>query len=163
LAHNGTICFYPCAGRDIALPRRLLRNKVDQIICCDTDPRYNNFLDKEKNKKEDSPECHFVKGDARNVVIDLERIDILFHRNDSWGEGGSGVPVLSYHFLPLVIERMPDKGGLIYTDGSNSLQSWFERISRPNGVERCGCHFEPIEVINDIRPLPIWVISVQKS
>lgn len=142
---------------------RLLAAYVDLVIFCDIDPdqeeKYREFCSQFKHKE---PKHQFICGDAQDIVKTLSRIDVLFHRNDSWGEGGSAVPVLSYHFLPYVLDRMPNTGGIIITDGSNSLQSWFERISRPKGVERLGWFFKPLEYIKDGSKSGLCVVKVKK-
>jgi len=160
--HN-RIAFYPCCGKDIITPRRILKGFVEEIIFCDIKPALESAVAEEQQNAPHLPYSRYIYGDARGVVLTLPRIDVLFHRNDSWGEGGSGVPVLSNHFLPLVLERMPAEGGLIITDGSNSLQSWIERISRPQGVERIGWSFKPSERYPDGKIAKLWVIEARRS
>jgi hypothetical protein len=101
----------------------------------------------------------FQAGQTWTPMVGQFSMPVDIHRNDSWGEGGSGVPVLSYSFLPLFVERMPASGWQIYTDGSNSLQGWFERISRPKGVDQIGCYFTSIGKIESAKRDPLWIIS----
>ena len=73
-------------------------------------------------------------GDARDVVKEIERIDVLFYRRYGVGEGGSGLFVLDESFLPDTLARFPASGGLIITDGSNSRGSNFKRMIRNSGL-----------------------------
>lgn len=84
-----TICkvaFYPCCASDFRQPMMLLADYADLVIFCDIDPdkkeKYREFCSKFKNIK---PKHQFICGDAQDIVKTLSRIDVLFHRNDSWG------------------------------------------------------------------------------
>ena len=138
------IGFYPCCGADIKVPLLIMRNYVDKVIFCDTNPRRLASFKKIKlNLPPNLPESSLLIADANEVISQLDRIDVFFYRCDGVGEGGSGVIALGNRFLDMVIKRMPNEGGLIITDGSNSRQSNFERMSRPQGVFKFGRKLEP--------------------
>jgi len=132
---SARIAFYPCCGRDIIQPLKLLRNRADVLICCDLRPIVTDLGDK-------AHQLIFIRGDVRSIVDKLQRIDILFHRNDSMGEGGSGIPVLGDAFLPKIVDRMHPEQAWIVTDGSNSRGKHFERMQRTNGLKRHGKWFQ---------------------
>jgi len=80
--------------------------------------------------------------DVRTVVDRIERIDVLFYRRDSGGEGGSGVFVLGDSFLPRLLGRFSVNGGVLITDGSNSRGGNFKRMTGSSGLTKHGWHFE---------------------
>ena len=86
------------------------------------------------------PTAHLISDGARRGIQTLERIDVLFYRKDSMGEGGSRVLVLAKPFLLTVLERMPPEGGLIITDGSNRGNHYYRKTFRPQGVKKFGYH-----------------------
>ncbi len=135
---SARIAFYPCCGKDIVKPLRLLRNRADVLICCDIRPIVVDSGDREQ-------QLIFVREDARSIIEKIQRIDILFYRNDSMGEGGSGIPVLGDAFLPKIVEKMHPERAWIITDGSNSRGKHFERMQRTNGLKRHGKWFRLAE------------------
>jgi len=60
--------------------------------------------------------CHFR--DAFEVFQELDMLSVFFYRNDSSGEGGSGVWWLGERLFNMIIDKLVD-GALIITDGSN--------------------------------------------
>lgn len=83
--------------------------------------------------------------DVREAIGGFTRIDVLFYRKDSQGEGGSGVYVLGQKVLPQILSKFPQQGGLIITDGSNSGHRIFKRMIRPTGYfpTGWGWHMQP--------------------
>jgi hypothetical protein len=153
------IAFYPCCNRDIIEPLSLLRDLVDEVVFCDIDRRLVPYWEGAATKaKEKLPQPRFMVEDARVAVRELERIDVLFYRRDSEGEGGSGVYVLSQWFLPSVLEKMPSDGGLIISDGSNSRRGLFRKMKRDSGVRRFNWYFRPIEEQSLLDLYGLWVI-----
>ena len=65
---------------------------------------------------------HFLNKNVWDAVLNLPQIDLLFYRRDGMNEGGSGVEVLFDEFLSLVLQKFPDHGGTIITDGSNAYR-----------------------------------------
>lgn len=127
--------FYPCCGADIAEPLNILRSYVDRVIFCDIDPekelKYHQII---ADIKRSHSASRFIVGDAEKVIHQLLRIDVLFYRGDSGGEGGSGVGVLRRPYLGEVVARMPLPGGLIITNGPNDGGN-FKRMQRSRGLE----------------------------
>ena len=82
------------------------------------------------------PNARLISDGARRGIETLERIDVLFYRRDSWGEGGSNVLVLAKPFLLTVLEKMPPEGGLIITNGSNHGNHYYQKTFRPQGVNK---------------------------
>lgn len=109
------------------------------MFFCDNSPAiadyHNSFRDKLPRKW---PVSKIITGPAQDVLNRLQRIDVLFYRCDSDGEGGSGIKVLGSLFLQSVLDRMPLDGGLIITDGSKSRQSNFEKMIRRSGLNKFG-------------------------
>ena len=165
LSHR--LAFYPCCAADIEVPRRLLSDFADEIVFCDI-RRPSGMI--RASFPGVLPDVRYVRGDARECVKRMQRIDVLFYRRDSNGEGGSAVYVLGKPFLGEVLQRMPDTGGLIITDGSNSGSGMFRRMTRPQGYtsKSWRCHLRPavkqplkqqfnlhiIEVIKLAQPAP---------
>lgn len=133
--------FYPCCCGDFEEPRELLSSFVDEIIFCDIlkHPAWDRM-----NNRGASPKVSLVIEDAREYLKRLPIIDILFHRNDGIGEGGSGIRFLSPPVLAQVVARFPAEGGLIITDGSNSCGHIYKKMLRPGGYLRkeWGLHFQ---------------------
>ena len=91
------------------------------------------------------PITSFVCKDVREAIEGIARIDILFYRKDSQGEGGSGVYILGQKMLPRILSKFPQEGGSIITDGSNSGHRIFKRMIRPSGYSPVGWgwHMQP--------------------
>jgi len=136
------VAFYPCCGLDIQRPLELLRSYAEEVIFCDINrslqARWQNCL---KALPPAGPRPTFLIDDAREAILSIGQINVLFYRKDSDGEGGSGVPVLGDSFLPHLLRRFPLEGGMIITDGSNSYGSNFKRMKRPNGMCKHGWSF----------------------
>ncbi len=129
------VAIYPCCALDIEEPLKLLKDIADEIIFCDTNKSLSHDWNIVVSKlpKEQSPRPSFNCNDILQVLEDIDKIDVLFYRNDSPGEGGSGLYILGKKILPLILSRFPPKGGIIITDGSNSGSKVFRRIIRPRG------------------------------
>lgn len=136
--------FYPCCANDIDEPRQLLNGLVDEIVYCDV--RQPDQWVKYESLN-DLPTIRFIRGDVRERIDCLPSIHILFYRNDSSGEGGSGVYILGKQWLDRILQHFPDEGGLIITDGSNSGSGIFKKMIRPGGYIRKSwqCQFLPSE------------------
>ena len=136
------VAFYPCCYLDFIRPLEILERYVDEVIFCDRDikiaAKQQILIAQRPNI---APRARVRCGDARNVVKEIERIDVLFYRRDGVGEGGSGLFVLGDSFLPDILARFPASGGLIITDGSNSRGSNFKRMIRNNGLLKPGWRF----------------------
>ena len=139
------IAFYPCCALDIEEPLEVLKGTVDEIVFCD--PKISLIPHWERTQRHlrthELPTIAFESDDARRVIERLERVDVLFYRRDSDGEGGSGLYVLSQWFLPDVLNKMPESGGLIVTDGSNSRRSLFRKMKREMGYTKFGWYMRP--------------------
>ena len=137
------VAFYPCCYLDFIRPLEILERYVDEVIFCDRDIK---IAAKQQilivQRPNIAPRARVRCGDARDVVKEIERIDVLFYRRDGVGEGGSGLFVLGDSFLPDILARFPTSGGLIITDGSNSRGSNFKRMIRNSGLEKHGWRFE---------------------
>lgn len=120
------IAFYPCCASDFSAPIRLLKGIVDLVIFCDIKfygplPQY--------------PMARYIRDDVRNVLKGDLKFDLFFYRHDSMGEGGSEVPLLNKHYLSQIVKHFPPEGGMIITDGSNSV-SFIKRSWRGEGYCR---------------------------
>jgi hypothetical protein len=137
-----SVAFYPCCRDDLIEPLTLLRPYADEAVFCDSDGRLESRLRRLACASESGGPTALIRiGDARQVILTLSRINVLFYRRDSEGEGGSGLFVLGDSYLPLVLQRFPADGGLIITDGSNSRGSNFKRMVRPSGMTKHGWRF----------------------
>lgn len=136
------VAFYPCCRLDFERPLQILAEYADEVVFCDIDIRIaaeqQILIAKRSNT---SPRARVQCGDAREVVKEVQQIDVLFYRRDGVGEGGSGLFVLGDSFLPDILARFPTSGGLIITDGSNSRGSNFRRMIRRSGLEKHGWRF----------------------
>lgn len=145
--------FYPCCGEDMSVPMLILKDLVDRVIFCDSNRdlivTHNNIS---SNLETGLPKSRFIAGSAVDVLRIIQRIDVLFYRCDSVGEGGSGELVLSRGILQMVLNRMPLSGGLIITDGSNSRQSNFEKMIRRQGLNKYGWLMQPHPTRPPIEP-----------
>lgn len=134
--------FYPCCETDVVTPVTLMRGYVDRIVFCDVRQKLHKWkLKQPKQVAEDVPVSEFVVGDAREVILQIPVIDVLYYRRDSDGEGGSGLYVLGDVFLRPLMEKFSISGGYIFTDGSNSRGGNFKRMKRKNGMEKFGRRF----------------------
>ena len=137
------VAFYPCCATDVAEPLELLRGFAEEVVFCDRNISLQKCWNQELLRlAPDLPRPRFVAEDVRAAVEQLPRIDVLFYRRDSDGEGGSGVFVLGDSFLWRIVDRFPDFGGRIVTDGSNDRGSNFKRMIRRTGLTKKGWHFE---------------------
>lgn len=131
--------FYPCCGNDLKDPCRILRGHAERVIFCDNDPAQEVRYFEQKPRLERSRLLtRFICGDTVDVIKLMRRIDVLFYRCDSGGEGGSGIAILGKDYLGEVLTRMPLQGGVIITDGSNNRNGVFRKMMRPSGLELCG-------------------------
>jgi hypothetical protein len=137
------VAFYPCCESDIAEPLALMKPYADRVIFCDIRARRPQWGRLARDAPANHPRASFLVGDVRQVIGDVEVIDVLFYRRDSNGDGGSAVFVLGDSVLPSILARFPPEGGLIITDGSNSRGSNFERMIRRNGLVKHGWEFKP--------------------
>ena len=135
------IGFYPCCCRDIEEPLSLLAPFADEVIFCDIDYRLSPYWNKTLASLTDTPHTRFLIGDVREVIERIDKIDVLFYRRDSPGEGGSGVFVLGDSFLPILLNKFNPDGGLIITDGSNSRGNNFQKMVGRNGMSKHGWFF----------------------
>lgn len=137
------VAFYPCCCLDFVRPLEILASYADEVVFCDKEihiaAEQQILIAKRPNL---APRARVQCGDARDVVKEIERIDVLFYRRDGVGEGGSGLFVLGDSFLPDILARFPADGGLIITDGSNSRGSNFKRMIRKSGLDKHGWRFE---------------------
>ncbi|MBT6175406.1 MAG: hypothetical protein HOH96_07605 [Flavobacteriales bacterium] len=125
--------FYPCCFRDFIQSRDILAEYLDEIIFCDI----FKHPDWDKVKSKDAlPKVRLVIEDAREYLKRLPIIDVFFHRNDGYGEGGSGIPFLSPRVLVQIVSQFPAEGGLIITDGKNSRGHIFKKMLRSDGYFR---------------------------
>jgi hypothetical protein len=136
--------FYPCCANDIQGPRTILRGLVEEIIFCDLNEP-NNW-DKHLAKPTE-PKVTLLQGNVLHLVDNFPAIDVLFYRNDSRGEAGSDISILGKDWMGRFIKNVPETGGLIITDGSNSRGHLFKKMIRPNGYTResWGVHFQLTE------------------
>ena len=122
----------------------MLNGYVDEVIFCDPSPDVKTAFASIAGKAGDLPNARLISEGARRGIKTLGRIDVFFYRRDSTGEGGSNVLVLAKPFLPTVLEKMPSKGGLIITDGSNRGNHYYRKTFRPQGVEKFGYHLQAL-------------------
>lgn len=135
------IALYPCCARDFLEPLEILNGYADEIVFCDPDLSLKDeFASLVAQREGHRLTARLISDGVRRGIQTLERIDILFYRRDSRGEGGSGVLVLAKPFLPSVLEKMPLEGGLIITDGSNRGNHYYRKTFRPQGVKKFGYH-----------------------
>lgn len=155
------VAFYPCCARDITAPCELLRGLVHEIIYCDL--KRPGVLQQSVSKS--FPRVTFVCGNAIDVLVTIPIIHVLFYRRDSGGEGGSGQYILNKRWLAAITRRMPDSGGLIITDGSNSGNAMFRRMTRVQGFnsKALGCRFMPAAQQPWIQSLGLHIIEVTKN
>ncbi len=139
------VAFYPCCAFDILEPLEMLSGYANEVVFCDPDPNVQaEFSTISNNLPDISLRARLISDDARRGIQTLERIDVLFYRRDSTGEGGSNILVLAKPFLPTVLEKMPSKGGLIITDGSNRGNHYYQKTFRPQGVKKFGYHLQAL-------------------
>ncbi len=141
----GKTAFYPCSNSDFLRPSEILSKYVDEVVFCDPDLSLKTeFMSSMSSWGKRLPAARLISDDARRGIQTLERIDVLFYRRDSTGEGGSNVLVLAKPFLPTVLEKMPSKGGLIITDGSNRGNHYYRKTFRIQGVKKFGYHLQAL-------------------
>lgn len=145
---------YPACATDFDVPAQLLAPIVDSIVFVDHSHLDETAFQRTQERFE-NVKLEYVQGDAREVLNDLTRIDVVFHRRDSFD--GSGITVLRKSFLRRTLLRMPREGGLFITDGSCLWQNEFRRLKRSTGVLRYGWHLkaEPSEQFARFELVPI--------
>jgi hypothetical protein len=155
------VAFYPCCATDVEEPLELLRDFADEVVFCDVNPSLRQrWKDIAARTAEALPSASFLCEDVRTAVDRLERIDVLFYRSDSGGEGGSGIFILGDSFLPRLLRRLPVHGGYFITDGSNSRGSNFMRMTRPSGLTKHGWHFRMAAAQPFLAEHSLYVVSV---
>ena len=123
---NRTV-FYPCCGMDINDPISLIKSEKLNFIFCDI-KSYRNW----RSVQTPDIQVNFLKMDAWEAISKLPKIDILFYRRDGMSEGGSGVQVLGEQYLEKLLLKFPSTGGSIITDGSNTSQSYLNKLFSSN-------------------------------
>lgn len=153
--------FYPCCETDVVVPVTLMQGYVDRIIFCDIRERLHTWKRKlSKGTVEGAPASEFVVGDAREVILQIPAIDVLYYRRDSNGDGGSGLFVLGDEFLRPLMSRFSKSGGYIFTDGSNSRGSNFKRMIRKSGMEKFGRRFSATAEQPYLENYGLWRIQI---
>lgn len=153
--------FYPCCETDVVTPVTLMRGYVDRIVFCDVREQLHKWkLRQPKEVAEDMPVSEFVVGDAREVILQISVIDVLYYRRDSDGEGGSGLYVLGDVFLRPLMEHFSMSGGYIFTDGSNSRGGNFKRMIRKSGMEKFSRRFSATNEQPYLDKYGLWRIRV---
>ncbi len=132
--------FYPCCASDIRTPRIILRGVVDEIVFCDLKKPANWEVERGKTI---TPRIRYLQEDVATALQTLPPINVFFYRNDSPGEGGSGLYLLSRKWLERIVQCFDPFGGLIITDKSNSSGRFIRKVERPGGYTRksWGWHF----------------------
>ena len=155
------VALYPCCSTDVEEPLELLRDFADEVVFCDVNPaltgRWREIV---ARVAEGLPKASFLTEDVRTAVDAVERIDVLFYRQDSEGEGGSGIFILGDSFLPKLLRRFPVQGGYLITDGSNSRGSNFKRMTRSSGLTKHGWYFSKTAEQPFLAEHGLYVISV---
>jgi hypothetical protein len=160
MAHR--VAFYPCCAIDIAEPLKLLHTFADEVVFCDINRLFQADWRKIAARITDAvPKAVFVNEDARTAVSAMDRIDVLFYRSDSTGEGGSGLFVLGDSFLPHLLRRFAARGGYIITDGSNSRGGNFKGMTRASGLIKHGWRFGKAPEQPLLAKHGLYVISVR--
>jgi hypothetical protein len=155
------VAFYPCCSTDVEEPLELLRDFADEVVFCDVSPAMRRrWKEIEARVADGLPRASFLTADARTAVDRVERIDVLFYRRDSDGEGGSGIFVLGDAFLPALLRRFCVQGGYLITDGSNSRGSNFKRMTRASGLAKHGWYFRRAAEQPFLTKHGLYVISV---
>lgn len=153
--------FYPCCETDVVVPVTLMHGYADRIIFCDIRERLHIWKRKQsKGTVEGVPASEFVVGDAREVILQIPAIDVLYYRRDSNGDGGSGLYVLGDVFLRPLMSRFSKSGGYIFTDGSNSRGSNFKRMIRKSGMEKFGRRFSATTEQPYLENYGLWRIQI---
>lgn len=116
--------FYPASERDYLPPLQMLKGWVDHLIFCDIRfvPQGRLTL-RELGaliEEQELPEASFFLGDALSAISCLKPVDVFFLRNDSGGEGGSGLFLLGPQRLPFALSLIKPNGTLI-TDKRNGF------------------------------------------
>lgn len=163
------IGFYPSCGSDLQEPLAILNGQVDVVVFCDEDPQYKDQWDREKRMKrlKPAPVSGFVCKEPSAVVLDMRRIDVLFYRSLGASDARENPFDRQPYFLPLILSRMPEKGGLIISDSSPFPVEMWQRVLTGVRVTKFGCHFElvqppPLQVKQanlqqvQVRPYAIW-------
>lgn len=139
----------------------LLRDFAEEVVFCDMNPAlHRRWKGISARVAEGLPRASFLAADVRTAVDGVERIDVLFYRHDSEGEGGSGIFVLGDSFLPRLLRRFPVQGGHIITDGSNSRGSNFKRMTRSSGLTKHGWYFSKAAEQPFLAEHGLYVVSV---
>lgn len=155
------VAFYPCCSTDVDEPLTLLRDFADEVVFCDVNPSLpRRWREIAARVAEGLPSASFLSEDVHTAVDRVERIDVLFYRHDSGGEGGSGIFILGDSFLPRLLRRFPVEGGYLITDGSNSRGSNFKRMTRPSGLTKHGWHFNKADEQPFLAEHGLYVIAV---
>jgi len=145
--------FYPCSGRDIDEPIKLFSGSVSEFHFADPiNPVKRITLEKNKRHKISQPKNIPHLGNVINqsgqsfglrrlnenvvshdkdgvltLIDDISAISVFYYRGDSGGEGGSGQYWMGAVLLDLIMSRMIS-GGIICSDGSNSIGTQFEML-----------------------------------
>jgi len=135
----------------------ILKDYVDEICFCDIKSTPSTLIFK---KRLEHPTPRFKQGDARDVITQIGKIDVLFYRKDSNGEGGSRLFVLGDSFFPRILEMFNPQGGFIITDGSNSRGGIFRKMKSTSGLDKCGWHIHKMQEQPFEQDCGLWVFSV---
>lgn len=118
--------FYPCCCDDIEEPRRFLAPLVDEILFCDL--KRAGIWDV-IHEESGLPKATFLQGDARVLIPTLPPLTVLFYRNDSSGDGGSGLKIVGKVMLKEILQRFDPEGGWIFSDGANGGKEFRSMLS----------------------------------
>ena len=135
--------FYPCCGRDFEFAAKVVSPYAEEIVFCDRSQQYLREFSEFKRQTQQM-ECHFVIGDARDVIHNIDSISVFFHRGVvAPGEGSADVYFFGKKYLSQFAPKFLDNG-LIISDGNGSGDKIFQRMIRAQGYTRFGRHFSKV-------------------
>jgi hypothetical protein len=154
------IGFYPCCYRDTIKPAQLLREWVDELIFSDTSLHAHQEFEDSVESYTGAIERRFIVGDWRETASSLGRIDLLFYRNDSEGEGGSGISALSREYLPIILGKMPEVGYIV-SDLKYDPDKLLSVLKEGQQVEFAGAKFALVEDAK-LQSKGLYLVRVEK-
>lgn len=122
--------FYPASARDTLEPLQLFKGWIDHLIFCDLHkiPQAGKELQELRAaiSKDNLPEASFFLGDVLTALVCIKPVDVFLVRNDSCGEGGSGLALLQAERIRCVLDAIKP-GGLLVTDRPSGYL-WLTRM-----------------------------------
>jgi hypothetical protein len=156
------VAFYGGCARDVAGAGALLEPFADEIVFCDRRSELEKSWRAIEARASHHARWRFVIGDLKEVLAGLDQVSVVLQRRDSH-EGGTGLSIFREPLFRLLASKLPDRGGLLISDGSCTWPRDFRRITRPVGTLRSGWRLRPAGDQPLLEVHGLWIVEAKQE